>query len=415
MNVKWMRSIDSKLGSLACSAMAVERRFGVLNRRPRGEVRKIAVMKMFGLGSIVVASPALAALRELYPNAEIHFVSFKSNREVLEILGLTDRNWFIDSSNPKAFVESTLRVAWELRREEIDLAVDLEFFAKFPLVLSGLAGIPQRAGFYFSGEGWRQELLDFHGTYNHYFHTRDIFLSLVYLLKTRDIYYTDFDAFRAQYNYPRHLPTMAELQSVNEKLRRAGFKSGRHKLIAINTNTSPDLAPEVRKWPEERYAELANSLLAENPDHFVVFIGAKSDRAEVSRIAARVQGNRVWNSAGELPLRELLALFSKAELFISNDSGPMHLACLVDVPVVGLFFADTPTLFAPIASRTATVAPGLYSLPLFHVYNGKDVVAARPMDVIENVPARQVPVARVLDAAREVMARPTSSRRASNG
>jgi len=47
--------------------------------------------------------------------------------------------------------------------------------------------------------------------------------------------------------------------------------------------------------------------------------------------------------AGELSLRELLALFAESELVVSNDSGPMHIACLVDAPISACFFGDSPT------------------------------------------------------------------------
>src|SRR5688572_22953063 len=125
-----MRRIDAVVGNLACSVLATAKQVQAPFARPRGEVRKIVVMKFFGLGSIVVASPSLVALRELYPNAEIHFVTFKGNRELLELLGLTDKNYFIDPSTPVAFARSTLATIRTLHAENCDLAIDLEFFAK---------------------------------------------------------------------------------------------------------------------------------------------------------------------------------------------------------------------------------------------------------------------------------------------
>ena len=116
--------------------------------------------------------------------------------------------------------------------------------------------------------------------------------------------------------------------------------------------------------------------------------------------------------AGELSLRELLGAFEACDLFITNDSGPMHLACLVDAPVIGLFFADSPRIFAPLGSRVASVAPTLYSLPLFTVYNGKDVVAGRPVDTIENAIARAVPVEQVLKEVRLLLSEEASVARA---
>lgn len=401
-DVKLMRWVDSQVGNLACNVLAAAKRVTGPFQKAPGEIRKIAVMKFFGIGSVVVGSPSLVALREAFPQAEIHFVSFKSNKEILEILDLTDKNWFVDNSSPTAFVQSTLKLAKDLRDENFDLVIDFEFFAKFPLVLAGLADIPKKAGFYLTHEPWRRTLLDVAGSYNHYFHTKDIFLSLVYLLDTNDIYYLDFERWREKYQYPQVEVDPAARTHVLDLLERRG--RGSRRVVVINPNTSPDLAPEVRKWPEERYTELAKRILAENPDTFVVLIGAKSERAYVERIAIAAEDRRVQSLAGELSLRQLLALFAECDLFVTNDTGPMHIACLVDAPVIGLFFADTPTVFAPLGSRAVSVAPPLYSIPLFTVYNGKDVVAGRPVDTIKNTAACSVPVERVLEEVRTMLA-----------
>ncbi len=403
LKVQLMRRVDSVVGNAVCSVLAVGKRLTRPFARPPVTYKKICVMKFFGMGSIVVATPTLRALRDQFPGAEIHFVTFKQNKELLELLGLTDRHHFVDNSSPSAFVSSTLKVARDLRNEGIDLVIDLEFYAKFPLVLASLGGVSKKAGFYLSPEPWRRQLLDVPGWYNHYFHTKDIFLSLVYLLAKDDFYYVDFAEFSAKYGYPRITPTEAQLASVRAKLHAHGVTPG-SRLFVINPNTSPELAPEARKWPAERYAELARQLLAEHPNAHVAFIGTKGEAAYVEGVASSARDSRAFSMAGELNLRELLALFSMTDLLVSNDSGPMHLACLVDTPVVGLFFADTPTLFAPVGSRTAAVAPTLYSMPLFTVYNGKDIVVGRPTDVIRNIAACTVPVEKVMEQSRRIIA-----------
>lgn len=402
-DVRLMRWIDNQVGNLACSALATAKKISTPFRATSSsEPKRIAVTKFFGMGSIIVASAALRALRDAYPDAEIHFVTFKSNKEILEILGLTDKHWLIDNSSPAEFARTTLAATRGLRELGIDLMLDLEFFAKFPLVFGGLAGIERKAGFYLTQESWRKTLLDVRGSYNHYYHTKDIFLSLVYLITTGDIYYLEFEEFRHKYTYPRVTVDDGARTRVEELLVSRGI--GGRRLVLINPNTSPDLAPEVRKWPETHYAELASELLAEHPDTFVAFIGAKSERAYVERIVSKVGGPRCVNLAGEVSLRELLALFDSASLFITNDSGPMHLACLVDTPTIGLFFADSPTVFAPLGTRVVAISPPLYSIPLFTVYNGKDIVAGRPMETIQNKAAQTVAVSRVLTEARTMLA-----------
>ena len=305
-DVKLMRRLDSQVGNLTCSVLAAAKRVG-LTRRLGSEtpVRKVAVAKFFGLGSLVVASPAVAALRDVYPGAEIHFVTFRSNKDVVEILGIADRAWYIDNTSAKQFVKTTLAAARGLRAEGIDLLIDFEFFAKFPLVFGSLANIPRFAGFCLTPEPWRMTLLDVPGTYNHYFHTKDIFLSLVYLMKTKDMYYLDFEAFRKRYEYPRVAIAQADAEAVTALL--AARAAAGRSIIVINPNTSPDLAPEVRKWPEERYAELARGILREDPDAYIAVIGAKSERDYVGRIVARIGDARASSFAGDLSLRQLLA------------------------------------------------------------------------------------------------------------
>jgi len=397
-----MRRLDRVLGDAACSVLATAHRF----RKPfvaTRPVRKIAVMKFFGMGSIVVASRSLAALRDSYPGAEIHFVTFASNRGILDILDMTDRNHYVDPSTPQAFLKTTLAVAAALRRARCDLVLDLEFFAKFPLVLGSLAGIPQKAGFYLTSENWRRELLDITGFYNSYFHTSDIFLSLVYLCATGDYYYLNFNDWAAKYRYPRIDPGELERAQLRGKL--AGLGVGRgDPLFVINPNTSLDLAPEARKWPKDRYAALADELVATTPGARVCFIGAPNERAYVQSIADLCRTPRRHVLAGEISLRELLVLFAEAKLVVSNDSGPMHLASLVDAPIIGLFFADTPTLFAPIGTRVRSVAPPLYSIPLFSVYNGKDVAVGKPSSEIGNAAACSVSLETVMTHARELLA-----------
>jgi ADP-heptose:LPS heptosyltransferase len=401
LNIRFMRWVDQSVGTLVCHGLAAGKKLAAPFTRQPDSYKTIAVMKFFGIGSIVVASPSLAALRELYPSAKIIFVTFKGNREILDILGLVDQVVLIDNSSMKAFARSTLTAANELRKAKVDLAIDFEFFAKYPLALASIANVPKRAGFYLTLEPWRQALLDVHGYYNHYFHTRDIFLSLVYLLATGDKYYTDFEAWQKRYHYPRVSPKEEELGRVRDVLGQHGMRRGQ-RLVLLNPNVAAELAPNTKRWPQERYVELARRLAEEHPDAFVAIIGSKSEMDYCSSIATAARHARVVSLAGTVSLRELIALLSVADLFVTNDSGPMHLACLVDVPIVGLFFAETPTLFGPIAKHAVAVTPALYSVPMFTVYTGKNSVD------LENIPARTVSVDRVLNHVRDSLHAQTS-------
>src|SRR5258708_12450993 len=125
MDVELMRRLAKLLGNAACSMLATAHQIRKLFVSRQREIRKIAVMKFFGIGSIIVASKSLAALRDLYPNAEIHFVTFKSNKAILDILGMTDHNHYVDPSTPQSFTKPTLQLPNPPRKPTSDILLHL--------------------------------------------------------------------------------------------------------------------------------------------------------------------------------------------------------------------------------------------------------------------------------------------------
>ncbi|MEK7476877.1 MAG: glycosyltransferase family 9 protein [Candidatus Coatesbacteria bacterium] len=398
MNVRTMRAVDWYAGVPLCYLLAVLRRLTAFLRGGRPDrVRRIAVIKLLGSGSLLLAAPAIRALRATHPGARITVVTFAENREVVELLGLADETVTIRRDRAVAFVADTLRAVRRLRRASPDLAVDLEFFSKYSLALAACSGARTLAGYHLTLEPWRRSLLDVRGYYNHYWHVKDIFLSLAYLLATNDLFYVRFDAFIRRFPPPALRPDTRTRNAMRRRLRAAGF--GRGPLFVVHPGTSADTAPELKRWPEAKWGELIGRLCAAHGAGVVV-TGSAGERglaeAVRGRVPARWRG-RVANWAGETRLTELPALFAAARAVVAVDSGPMHLAALSGAHVVGLFLAETPVLYAPLATRGAVVAKRLYSLPAFTVYTGKQPV------VPGNLVARQTGVPEVLAAVRRVL------------
>jgi ADP-heptose:LPS heptosyltransferase len=398
MNVRTMRAVDWYAGVPLCLGLAVLRRLTAFLRGGRPDrVRRIAVIKLLGSGSLMLAAPAIRALRTTHPGARITVVTFDENREVVDLLGLADETLTVRRGNLAAFVADTLRVVLRLRRAAPDLAVDLEFFSKYSLALAACSGARTLAGYHLTLEPWRRSLLDVRGYYNHYWHVKDIFLSLAYLLATNDPYYRRFDAFVRRFPPPALRPDARARAAMRSRLRAAGLGTG--PVFVVHSGTSADTAPELKRWPEARWGALIGRLCASSRGAGVVLTGSAGERglaeAVRRRVPARWRG-RVANWAGETRLAELPALFAAARAVVAVDSGPMHLAALSGAPVVGLFLAETPVLYAPLAARRAVVARRLYSLPAFTVYTGKQPV------VPGNLVARETSVAEVLSAVRRV-------------
>ena len=387
-----MRIIDWYVGVPVCYLLALYESVCSLFPRRRGDVKNILFIKFFGLGSIVLSAPAVAAARGEFSGAKIHYLTFASNREVLTMLGCADAVYCIETKSLRAFITSTLRAIMALRRANIDIVFDIEFFAKFPLIIATLIGAKRKVGFYLMYESWRQRLLDDLGYYNHYWHVKDIFMSLVYLVKEQDPYYLRFGNYIRQYTLPGYLPEQNTIEKVKAALHANGWKEGQ-RLILLNPNAAKDLAPTLKRWQSDKWAALAVRLEQQYPGALTVFTGAPAEAQFVEEIISLIPADtraQVRNSAGRFSLPELAGLFTLGDIFITIDSGPMHLAALTDIPILGLFFAETPALYGPLSKNARVVSPPLYSIPSFTVYMGKDPIVPPQSTIAELVTVGEV-------------------------
>ncbi|MDI6717447.1 MAG: glycosyltransferase family 9 protein [Patescibacteria group bacterium] len=398
MKIKLMRKIDWYVGVPLCYFLSVLNGIKkTLFNKKLNKVRKILVIKFFGIGSIVLTSPALIALRDRFPEAEIDFLTFKQNEEILNLLNLTYKNYFIDSKNIFKFVFSVFKIIYQLRKEKYDIVFDLEFFAKFPLIMAFLTGARRKAGFYLVIEPWRKSLLDYYGYYNHYYHTKDIFLSLVYLVKENDPYYLNFDEYIQAYEFPRFVLSENDKKGITQRLKNLGWQG--EKIILINPNAGLELAPTLKKWPKDHFALFIEKFTHEYPKVFIILTGSKSEKSYVQEIIdIMVKSNKkITNLAGETSLKELLCLFELSSLFVSVDSGPMHLATLTNIPIIGLFGAGIPVVDGPKSKNSVALYKNLYCVPMLTVYNGKQT------ELKENIPVKLITVDEVFNKAKEIM------------
>ncbi len=378
-----MKSLDWIVGVPVCLFLDLINKVSTLfPSRPIRQPEKILIMKYFGMGSILLASPLLRALRQQYPEATIGFLTFASNRSIVERLQLVDRIYLLRTDSLLRFAGDVLRNLWLIRLEHYDVTIDMEFFAKFSTIMTYLSGSPKRIG-YFLRQLWRGDLLTDQIYYNHFKHITEIFAALVVPL---GVVVTD-------YSLTPPVITSAEAEAAEKVLSAHGIGADMP-LIAFNVNAS-DLSFE-RRWPKEKFRELALALLDEVKAS-LLFVGGGDEADYVVEVVAGIPAHsRIFNLAGKTSLGELLAIIQRCDLFISNDSGPLHLAAAFQVPTVSFFGPESPSLYGPKGGDALVFYEDIYCSPCLNVYN----VKTAPCDG-ENICMRSIEPATVLQAIRE--------------
>jgi ADP-heptose:LPS heptosyltransferase len=335
--------------------------------------RNLLFIKLAEQGSTVLAYPALRRAVEMVGRENVHFMVFEDNRFILELLDIIPRENVITVSvqNVGSFLWSVLGAVKRLRRLKVDAAIDLEFFSRGSAALAYLSGARRRVGFhaFFGGGQYRGDLMTHRLLYNPHLHTSQIFLTLVEAVLCDP---SKLPAFRTPLardlpRPPEFVPSAEEVAGVWGIL---GCKPKEYSpVILLNPNGS-DLLP-LRRWPAYRYAELARRLLAHYPQILVVFTGASEEAEATLDLARAVCSERCISITGMTTLRQLLVLYTLADVLVTNDSGPAHFATLTPIRVVTLFGPETPELFAADTPRNTVLWAKLPCSPCVNAYNNR--------------------------------------------
>jgi lipopolysaccharide heptosyltransferase II len=358
MNIRTMKALDHFVGIPLCLLLDGYQilRQACCRDQPR-PLRRILVMKFFGIGSILLSSPMLRAIKERHPEVRIGFLTFAGNQGMVERLGLTDTLYTLRTDSLPHFALDLLRALRLIRRERYDATIDMEFFSKFSTIVTYLAKSPVRIG-YFLRQMWRGHLLTEAVYYNHYKHITEVFGALAAPLGVT------IEDYRLQ--TPQITPD--EESAAEALLARAGVKP-QDTVIAFNVNAS-DLSLE-RRWSKENFLSLARGLLTD-PLVRLIFIGSPAEAPYVAATVAQLPGDgRVIDLAGKTRLAELLGVLKRCQLLITNDSGPLHLACALGVATVSFFGPETPMLYGPRTEGDLVFYEGIYCSPCLNVFNVK--------------------------------------------
>jgi len=287
-----------------------------------GQEPSILVIQTAFLGDAVLTAPLLGALHERFPKSRIDVLATPEIADVFRQHPAVSSTLIFD----KRGKEHALAARWSLARA---LAKNHYAVAIIPhrsltsALIARIAGIPRRIGFNTSQGKWLlTDVVPFQ------WGTHDVDRNLALLAPLGSASSAVQWGFKAD----------PEAQKkVDARLLQAGVSPGT-RLVGINAGS----VWATKRWLPEGFAAVADRLMNE-PQTRVLFIGGPKDRPAVDAIMQKMQ-NQPLNWAGETELKELIAAIGRCTVFLTNDSGPMHIAVAANIPTVAIFGPTTKEL-----------------------------------------------------------------------
>jgi ADP-heptose:LPS heptosyltransferase len=378
VGISTLQRTDRWVGAPLCAILTILRRI-FESAAPSGprQVQRILFVKFAEQGSTVLAYPAIRRAIDMVGRENVYFVVFEDNRFIIDAMEIVPEGNVITiaTHSPFGLALSALRAVHRVRKIRIDAIVDMEFLTRFSAMLAFTTGAKTRVGFHtFFGDGpYRGDLMTHRLLYNPHLHTSEMFETMVEALTCDPAVLPSFD-FTPSANQPlaQFQPKPSEVAEVNALLQRENPRIGSAPLILLNPNAS-DLLP-LRRWPALRYVELAQRLLERYPDLFIGFTGAPTEAAPNNQLADEVGSSRVIPLAGKTTLRQVLVLYTRSEILVTNDSGPAHFASMTPIRVVALFGPETPALFGAQSPNATALWAGIACSPCVNAYNNRQSV-----------------------------------------
>jgi heptosyltransferase-1 len=305
-------------------------------------VNRILIVRLGALGDVVHAIPVAAALRRAFPAARIDWLVSAKHREILDLVPVIDRRLVLDDrpTPGQRGGHSLLGAIRELRQARYDVAIDLQGLIK-SAVLARASGAPRVLGF--SCRYARERAARFFYTEAHdpgrgglydpreTRHVVDINLSLLALLGI---------AAPAR-EFPIDAQESAAAQSARRQV------DGRYALL------NPGAAWPNKRWPPERLASIAAALQSRHGLRSVVLWGP-GEEPLAQAVVAGAGGAAVVSP--KTSIADMVALARGAELMVSGDTGPTHIAAAVGTPIVGIYGPTRPARNGPMSPIDVTVS-----------------------------------------------------------
>lgn len=297
---------------------------------------RILVVKLDHIGDVLLSTPVFSNLRKTYPNTKLHALTGTWSRVILEhhpdVNKVLEYNSpaFCRSGQPTSY-KNAIRLYKQLSDNKYDLLLDLR--SDWRIVMFSLLRLtPKRINRASLQVANRLGFSKFSGTHE----------------TTRNL-----DVLQLS-GIPTPIQTTTFSVTDEDKKWGSDFLNTHHidkdkTLTAIH----PGSPIPSKRWHHERFAELADWLITHRETQ-IIFVGVKDELPIINQIQEIMQ-HKTTNIAGKTSIPQLAAILKRCNLFIGNDSGPMHLSAAVGTTTIGLFGPGDPMKFGPVGDKCQVI------------------------------------------------------------
>lgn len=309
------------------------------------KVKKLLIIQTAFIGDVILATSQIEMAKDMYPDAEIHFLLRQGNESLLKDNPHVTKVWIWNKKKQKAL--NLVRLILDIRREKFDKIYNIQRFFSSGLLLS-LSKAKVKIGF--------------HNNPLSLFFTKKITHKIPYFYKETYLH-------EVQRNALLLFEKNDEERAISELYRpKLYFNGDEIEKISKLTELAKDylvLAPSsvwfTKQWAKEKWIELAKVL---SPQYTLFFIGAPSDIPFIQDIMKDLPN--CVNLCGKLSLKESALLMKEAKRVFVNDSAPLHLASSVNAKTTAIFNSTVPEFgYGPLSENNKLIqlAPRLNCMP----------------------------------------------------
>jgi heptosyltransferase-2 len=304
---------------------------------PKEGIERLLIRGTNWIGDVVMTLPAVAAIRLTWPDARLFVLAKPWVADLYRLSSDVDEVILFEEPGCHAGIGGKWRLAAKLRQYRFDCTILLQNAIE-AAIIARLAGIPFRVGYNTDGRGFLlthsvRQTSAIRGV-----HQIDYYLEMVRALGC-------FPTRRSV-----HLRPARDDNGISEKFFNEWKIQPGHPLIGLAPGAAYGPA---KKWFPERFAAVVDRLIDDTGAQAILF-GSDSDRESTAEVRKNAR-HPLIDIAGKTNLREVIALISRCDLFISNDTGLMHIAGALGIPMVAIFGSTNPKTTSPMGESSIVI------------------------------------------------------------